>query len=149
MKCAVCSREARGFGYFNAALRRSDPRRYSDQWVFCSMRCMNAFSKVMDRLTGVREDAVIDPSDLELAAMRAALAPLGDYISTIGMERPVADYRKEEVLRMVEVVIDAYQAHMLKEHEGMAQKDRAFFEQCVAAQPEPPLASGPTTRISY
>jgi hypothetical protein len=120
VKCAVCSREARGFGYFNSALRRSDPRRYSDRWVFCSMRCMNAFSKVMERLTSVQEDAVIDPSDLELAAMRAALAPLGDYVSTIGMDRPLADYRKEEVLRLVEVVVDAYQAHMLDEHERMA-----------------------------
>ena len=102
MKCAVCSREARGFGYFNSALRRSDPRRLSgqipDRWMFCSMRCMNAFSKVMERLTSVQEDAVIDPSDLELAAMRAALAPLGDYVSTIGMDRPLADYCKDCLL---------------------------------------------------
>ena len=68
MKCAVCSRKAKGFGYFNPRLPVSDPRRYSDRWVFCSMRCMNAFSKVMERLTSVQEDAVIDPSDLELAA---------------------------------------------------------------------------------
>ena len=149
MKCAVCSREARGFGYFNAALRRSDPRRYSDRWVFCSMRCMNAFSKVMERLTSVREDAVIDPSNLELAAMRAALAPLGDYVSTIGMDRPLADYRKEEVLRLVEVVVDAYQAHMLNEHERMAAKERAFFEQRLAAQPKPLPASGSNTRIPF
>ena len=86
MKCAVCAREARGFGYFNAALRRTEPRRYSDRWVFCSIRCMNAFSKVMERLTSIEVHAVIDPSDLELAAMRAALTPLGDYVSNIGME---------------------------------------------------------------
>ena len=153
MKCAVCSREARGFGYFNSALRRSDPRRLSgqipDRWVFCSMRCMNAFSKVMERLTSVQEDAVIDPSDLELAAMRAALAPLGDYVSTIGMDRPLTDYRKEEVLRLVEVVVDAYQAHMLNEHERMAAKERAFFEQRLAAQPKPQPASGSNTRIPF
>ncbi len=149
MKCAICSREARGFGYFNSALCRSDPRRYSDRWVFCSMRCMNAFSKVMKQLTSVQVDAVIDPSDLELAAMRAALAPLGDFVSTIGMDRPLADYRKEEVLRLVEVVVDAYQAHMLDEHERMAAKDRAFFEQRMAAQPTPHPASGPTTRIPF
>ncbi len=75
------------FGYFNSALRRSDPRRCSDRWVFCSMRCMNAFSRVMERLTCVEEDAVIDPSDLEVAAMRAALALLGNFVTTIGMER--------------------------------------------------------------
>ena len=31
----------------------------------------------MEHLTRVQEDAVLDPSDLELAALRAALAPLG------------------------------------------------------------------------
>jgi hypothetical protein len=113
------------------------------------MRCMNAFSKVMERLTSVQEDAVIDPSDLELAAMRAALAPLGDYVSTIGMDRPLADYCKEEVLRLVEVVVDAYQAHMLNEHERMAAKERAFFEQRLAAQPKPQPASGTNTRIPF
>jgi hypothetical protein len=147
VKCAVCARQARGFGYFNAALRRTDPRRYSDRWVFCSMRCMNAFSKVMARLTSIEEHAVIDPSDLELEAMRAALAPLGDYVSSIGMARPLADYRREEVLRLVEVVIDAYQAHMLAEHERMAERERAFFEQRLAAQAH--VASGTNTRIPF
>lgn len=147
MKCAVCARQARGFGYFNAALRRSDPRRYSDRWTFCSMRCMNAFSKVMARLTSIEEHAVIDPSDLELEAMRSALAPLGDYVSSIGMDRPLAGYHREEVLRLVEVVIDAYQAHMLAEHEHMAERERAFFEQRLAAQAN--VASGPNTRIPF
>jgi hypothetical protein len=70
------------------------------------MRCMNAFSKVMERLTSVQEDAVIDPSDLELA-------------------------------------------HMLDEHERMAAKERAFFEQRLAAQPKPQPASGFNTRIPF
>ena len=147
MKCAVCSRQERGFGYFNASLLRSDPRRYSDRWMFCSMRCLTAFSKVMQRLTSIEEKAVIDPSDLELAAMRAALAPLGDYVTSIGMKRPLADYRKEEVLRLVEVVIDAYQAAMLAEHERMAERERTFFEQRLAAQAQ--VASGPDTRIPF
>jgi hypothetical protein len=111
------------------------------------MRCMNAFSKVMERLTSIEEHAVIDPSDLELAAMRAALAPLGDYVSTIGMDRPLADYRKEEVLRLVEVVVDAYQAHMLDEHERMAARERTFFEQRLAAQSQ--NATGNNTRTPF
>ncbi len=147
MRCAVCSRQARGFGYFNPALHRTDPRRYSDRWVFCSMRCMDAFSSVMERLTGLQEGAVLDPTDLEIAAMRAALAPLGDYVASIGMERPLADYGKAEVLRLVEVVVDAYQAHMLQEHEGLAAQERAFLEQRLAAPPLP--VSGTTTRIPF
>jgi len=147
MTCAVCSREARGFGYFNSTLHRTDPRRFLDRWVFCSMRCMDAFSTVMERLTSLQEGAVLDPTDLEIAAMRAALAPLGDYVASIGMERPLADYGKEEVLRLVEVVIDAYQAHMVLEHERLAATDRAFLEQRLAAQPLP--VSGATTRIPF
>ena len=147
MRCAVCSRQARGFGYFNSALPRADPRRLLDRWVFCSMRCMDAFSKVMERLTGLREGAVLDPTDLEIAAMRAALSPLGDYVASIGMERPLADYAKAEVLRLVEVVVDAYQAHMLLEHERLAAQERAFLEQRLAAPPLP--VSGATTRIPF
>ena len=90
---------------------------------------------------------MIDPSDLELEAMRSALAPLGDYVSSIGMDRPLAGYHREEVLRLVEVVIDAYQAHMLAEHEHMAERERAFFEQRLAAQAN--VASGPNTRIPF
>ena len=102
MRCAVCSRQAKGLGYFNPRLRRSDPRRYNDRWVFCSMPCQNAFSRLMERLTQFQEDAVIDPSDMELAAMASCLAPLGEYVSSIGMQRPLADYSKDEVLTLID-----------------------------------------------
>jgi hypothetical protein len=130
VKCAVCSRTAKGFGYFNPRLLRSDPRRYSDRWVFCSMRCQSAFSRLMEKSGG----HMIDPSDMELAAMASCLAPLGDYVGSIGMQRPLADYRKEEVLMLVEVVVTAYQEHMLVEHERMAEKERAFFEERLSRQ---------------
>ena len=78
---------------------------------------------------------MIDPTEMEIAAMRAALAPLGDYVASIGMARPLADYGKAEVLRLVEVVIDAYQAHMLLEHERLAANDRAYFEARLSRQP--------------
>ncbi len=55
---------------------------------------------------------MIDSTDLEKAAMTAALRPLGEYVGSIGMQRPLADYRREEVLTLVEVVITAYQDHM-------------------------------------
>ncbi len=55
------------------------------------------------------------------------------------MERPLADYDKAEVLRLVEVVVDAYQAHMILEHERLAAKERAYFE---ARLSPPPTSSG-------
>lgn len=99
------------------------------------MRCLDAFSRVMTRLIGLQEDAVVDPTDMEIAAMHAALAPLGDYVASIGMERPLADYGKKDVLRLIEVVVDAYQAHMIEEHERLAVKERAYFEARLSRQP--------------
>ena len=54
-----------------------------------------------------------DATDLEKEAMASALAPLGEYVGTIGMQRPLADYKKEEVLTLIEVVITAYQEYII------------------------------------
>lgn len=77
---------------------------------------------------------MIDPSDMELAAMASCLAPLGEYVSSIGMQRPLADYSKDEVLTLIDVVVTAYQEHMLVEHERLAEKERAFLEQRLVRQ---------------
>ena len=77
---------------------------------------------------------MIDPSDMELAAMTSCLAPLGEYVGAIGMQRPLADYSKDEVLMLIDVVVTAYQENMLVEHERMAEKDRAFLEQRLVRQ---------------
>lgn len=130
MKCAICSRKAKGYGWFNPRLKPSDPNRYSDKWVFCSRRCQDAFCLLMTKT----EARMIDPSDMELAAMRACLPPLGEYVGSIGMERPLADYTREEVLTLIDVVVTAYQDQMIEEHERMAAKDRAFLEERLARQ---------------
>lgn len=130
MKCAICSRKAKGYGWFNPRLKPSDPNRYSDKWVFCSRRCQDAFCLLMTKT----EARMIDPSDMELAAMRACLSPLGEYVGSIGMERPLADYTREEVLTLIDVVVTAYQDQMIEEHERMAAKDRAFLEERLTRQ---------------
>ena len=130
MKCIVCHRQAKGYGWFNTRRKRGDPQRYSDQWVFCSRRCQESFSKLMNKTEGL----MIDPSEMEIAAMRACLAPLGEYVGEIGMQRPLADYSRDEVLMLIDVVVTAYQDCMVAEHERMAAKDRAFFEERLARQ---------------
>jgi hypothetical protein len=130
LKCAICYRKAKGYGWFNPRLKPSDPNRYSDEWVFCSRRCQDAFCLLMTKT----EAHMIDPSDMELAAMRACLSPLGEYVGSIGMQRPLADYTREEVLTLIDVVVTAYQDQMIEEHERMAAKDRAFLEERLARQ---------------
>lgn len=99
------------------------------------MRCQDTFARLMDKT----EEQMIDPSEMEVAALHSCLPPLGEYVGSIGMDRPLADYGKAEVLRLVEVVIDAYQAHLLLEHERLAAKDRAYFE---ARLKQPQASSG-------
>ena len=130
MKCAICHRKAKGYGWSNPRFKPGDPQRYSSEWVFCSRRCQDAFCKLMNKT----EARMIDPSDMELAAMASCLAPLGEYVGSIGMQRPLADYSKDEVLMLIDVVVTAYQEHMLVEHERMAEKDRAFLEERLARQ---------------
>ena len=43
---------------------------------------------------------MVDPDEMEVAAMHACLAPLGEYVGSIGMQRPLADYSREEVLTL-------------------------------------------------
>jgi hypothetical protein len=121
--CAVCHRQAKGFGAFNPRLKRGDPNRHPQRWVFCSRRCQVAFTRLLDKTEG----RMIDPTELERAAMAAALTPLGDYVASIGMERPLADYSRAEVLTLIEVAVSAYQAHMIEAHERQAERDRASF----------------------
>ena len=130
MTCAICTRQARGFGWFNPRVDRSDPHHDSDRWVFCSMRCQSAFAHLMDKTEG----RMVDPSEMEIAAMQACLAPLGEYVSSIGMERPLVAYTRNEVLALIEVVVTAFQEHMLIEHERLATQERAFLEERLARQ---------------
>lgn len=133
MKCAVCARQAKGYGWFNAGLKRSDPGRYSDQWVFCSRRCQNAFSTLMNKTEG----QMIDPSEMETTAMSACLQPLGEFVSGIGMDRPLASYSRMEVLTLIDVVVTAYQGQMTAEHERMAARDRSFLQERLSLQKGP------------
>ncbi|MBF0626159.1 MAG: hypothetical protein HQL82_15295 [Magnetococcales bacterium] len=60
-----------------------------------------------------------DATDLEQAAMAAALRPLGEYVGSIGMHRPLADYTKAEVLTMIDVVVSAYQDYFHKHNDDI------------------------------
>ena len=108
MTCVVCFRESRGFGWFNTLFPIGDPRRSASYVRFCSKHCQDLFVK----RRRLKERGMVDPTDLEKAAMTAALGPLGEYVAEIGMDRPLAAYGKEEVMILIEVVVTAYQDHM-------------------------------------
>gem|GEM_PF-1601352 len=91
MKCWVCKRQARGFGHTDNRHGVGDPRRYPIDWVFCSQRCQTAFHamygnwlRAKDGRSDIKGVAMIDPSDIELAAMRKCLKSFGEAAGEIG-----------------------------------------------------------------
>ena len=60
---------------------------------------------------------MIDPTQDELAAMQAALNPLGEYVASIGMHRPLSAYSQQEILTLIEVIVTAYYAHFQNSQE--------------------------------
>ena len=106
MKCWVCKRQARGYGHSDLRHPVGDARRYPIDWVFCSRRCQQAFHalygqwlRVQEGRTPKTEVAMIDPSDVELAAMRKCLKAFGAAAESIGFEKPLGAYSEAEALR--------------------------------------------------
>ena len=56
---------------------------------------------------------MIDKTPLEQQALAAALRPLGEAATEIGMDKPLSADTREEVLILIETVVDAYQKHLL------------------------------------
>ena len=73
--CAVCRREPRGFGWFDASYRVSDPRRDRSYRQLCSRRCQDICH---------RRRGMIDPTPNEIAAMQAGGQLAGEYLESIG-----------------------------------------------------------------
>ena len=101
--CAVCSRPARGFGWFDP-VPRSKPR---PSVCFCGIACQTFWS----RLAG-RSSAVVDLTEQEQAAMRAALRPLGEIMAEIGWSTRLQDLTGPQVLTLIEVAVGAFQEAM-------------------------------------
>ncbi len=123
MKCWVCSRAARGYGYTEARHRVGDPRRYPIDWVFCSRRCQDAFHKLYGSWiraldSGLPpEAAMVDATPLEQAAMRMCLRFFGEAAGAIGFEKPLGAYTEAEALSVIDAIVTAYVDEMAAQHE--------------------------------
>ena len=124
MKCWVCKRQARGYGHSDLRHPVGDARRYPIDWVFCSRRCQQAFHalygqwlRVQEGRTPKTEVAMIDPSDVELAAMRKCLKSFGEAAGEIGFAKPLGDYSEAEALRVIDAIVTCYTDAMVEHHE--------------------------------
>ena len=125
MKCWVCKRQARGYGHSDLRHPVGDARRYPIDWVFCSRRCQEAFHalygnwlRVKDRRPPLGEVAMIDPSDVELAAMRKCLPAFGAAAEEIGFDKPLNAYSEAEALRVIDAIVTRYTEAMVEHHEA-------------------------------
>ena len=106
--CAVCRRPARGFGWFDT----SGLSRLRPPVNFCSITCQDYWTRLARRST-----AVIDLSEQERAAIRAAMKPLAELMEEIGWTTRLAGLTEEQVLALIEVAVGGFQDAM---HEAAA-----------------------------
>ena len=125
MKCWVCHRQARGYGHTDNRHGVGHPRRYPIDWVFCSQRCQGVFHamygnwlKVRDGRTDMQEVPMIDPSDIEVAAMKKCLRAFGAAAGEIGFTKPLGDYSECEALRVIDAIVTCYTDAMRAHHEA-------------------------------
>ena len=125
MKCWVCKRQARGYGHTDNRHGVGNPRRYPTDWVFCSQRCQTAFHalygnwlRVKEGLAVAKEVTMIDPSEVEQAAMRQCLKAFGAAANEIGFAKPLGDYSEAQALRVIDAIVTCYTDAMVAHHEA-------------------------------
>ena len=101
--CAVCRRPARGFGWFDTSGLRPPRPPVS----FCSMVCQGYWTRRSRRST-----AVIDLSDSERAAIRAAMKPVAEIMEEIGWPTRLSELTEAHVLALIEVAVGRFQDAM-------------------------------------
>ena len=84
---------------------------------------------------------MIDATETERAAMVATLRPLGDYVAQLGLQRPLADYTRDDILTLVEVVVDAYHDHLVEAAEREATRDAERLHR-LEQRPLSPMTRG-------
>jgi hypothetical protein len=103
--CAVCAREARGFGYVHQLHHDLYPT-----YRFCSLRCQNAGAALAERSHGM-----IEKTDLEKQAIKDARRPLAEVLTELGLMEHFLDLDAKQIDRLIEAVIDGFQASMQRQ----------------------------------
>lgn len=57
---------------------------------------------------------MIDLTDIEKQCMERTLQPLGEIVAEIGVQKPLAEYTRAEVLTLIEVVVGNYQMFLIQ-----------------------------------
>lgn len=101
--CAVCRRPERGFGWFDPSLARPQP---PSAW-FCCITCQGFWARLAQRSI-----AMVDLTDQEHAALRAAMRAMGEVMAEIGWTTPLNALSEQQALTLAEVAVGAFQDAM-------------------------------------
>jgi hypothetical protein len=96
--CAVCVREARGFGY----VQRLQHDRYPYH-RFCSLRCQNVGSAIAQRNNGM-----IDKTAREAQAIRDARVLFAEALTDLGLMEPFFNRTAADIDRLIEAAVTGY-----------------------------------------
>ena len=96
--CPVCSSPASGFCFGHDEVNLV---------FFCSMECQKEWREQSN-----------DGDDMdyfkkkEQVAMEKTIKDLGELVGYMGMDRPMSDYSREEILDLIDRVVRSFQKHM-------------------------------------
>ena len=103
--CAVCTRPASGFGYFDPH-SRIRPR--ESRW-FCSMTCQAAYARHAKHTGGL---PMFGTTNEERLAIALTLKKVAAFMEELGWEKRLSDLNESEVTALVEVTIEGFQGSM-------------------------------------
>ncbi|KVC62684.1 hypothetical protein WI72_09560 [Burkholderia ubonensis] len=128
MKCWVCTRQARGLTHADTRHGIGNPRRYPIDWAFCSRRCQDSFHalygtrlRALDGGATLAENTMIDPTEVERAAMKRCLKAFGEAAGEIGFDKSLGAYAEEEALRVIDAIVTCWTEQMVSHHEATRQ----------------------------
>jgi endogenous inhibitor of DNA gyrase (YacG/DUF329 family) len=96
--CAICAREARGFGFCLRLQRTRFPF-----YQFCSRRCQDIGADLAQRSYGM-----IDKTDREARAIRDARREFAEALTALGLMAPFFDRTAAEIDQLIEAAVTGY-----------------------------------------
>jgi hypothetical protein len=103
--CAICGRQARGFGYVHQLRHDVYPT-----YRFCSQRCLNAGAAIAGRRNGM-----IDKTDMEQQAIKDARRPFAQALTELGLMEHFFDLSAERIDQLIEAAVDGFQDSMQRQ----------------------------------
>src|SRR5919106_1137069 len=104
--CAICRREARGFGYVHQLRADQYPT-----YQFCSLRCLDAGAAIAGRHGGV-----IDKTEMEQRAIKDARRPFAEALTELGLMEHFFDLSAKQINALIDAALEA-------EHRSKPQRD--------------------------